>query len=65
MLFKAAAPERRFKVLEHFYRLPEETIQRFYAGDPVQPRPRPPADGKPPVPIARAARCLFESKRPA
>ncbi len=65
MLFNAAAPERRFKVLEHFYRLPEETVQRFYAGrlstlDRIRL-----LTGKPPVPIARAARCVFESKLPA
>ena len=32
MLFRAAEPERRFHVLEQFYRLPEETLGRFYAG---------------------------------
>ena len=65
MLFNAAAQERRFKVLEHFYRLPEETIQRFYAGTLTTFDRIRLLSGKPPVPIARAARCLFESKRPA
>lgn len=65
MLFEAAAPERRFKVLEHFYRLPEETIRRFYAGTLSNLDRFRLLTGKPPVPIARAARCLFESKRPA
>jgi lycopene beta-cyclase len=31
MLFGAFQPERRFTALERFYRLPEETIHRFYA----------------------------------
>jgi lycopene beta-cyclase len=52
-------------VLERFYRLPEETIQRFYAGDLSTLDRIRLLTGKPPVPIAGAARCLFESKRPA
>jgi lycopene beta-cyclase len=31
MLFCAYPPDRRFHVLERFYRLPEATIRRFYA----------------------------------
>jgi lycopene beta-cyclase len=33
LLFRAFAPERRYHVLERFYRLPSETICRFYALD--------------------------------
>lgn len=33
LLFSAFAPERRYHVLERFYRLPPETIRRFYALD--------------------------------
>jgi lycopene beta-cyclase len=33
MLFSAFAPERRYHVLERFYRLPSATIRRFYALD--------------------------------
>ena len=32
MLFHAAPPSQRYRVLEHFYRLPEPVIARFYAG---------------------------------
>lgn len=32
MLFHAAPPRQRYRVLEHFYRLPEPVIARFYAG---------------------------------
>jgi lycopene beta-cyclase len=31
MLFKACAPDQRYKVLERFYRLGAPLIQRFYA----------------------------------
>jgi lycopene beta-cyclase len=31
MMFTGFAPEQRFQVLEHFYRLPEPLIERFYA----------------------------------
>jgi lycopene beta-cyclase len=33
LLFSAFAPEQRYHVLERFYRLPDETIRRFYALD--------------------------------
>ena len=33
LLFTCFAPERRFSVLEHFYRLPEPLIARFYAAE--------------------------------
>lgn len=54
MLFRAAEPAERFRVLEHFYRLPLPTIARFYgarltAFDKVRI-----LSGKPPVPIRRA-----------
>jgi len=33
LMFTAFAPAQRFSVLEHFYRLPEPIIERFYAGE--------------------------------
>jgi lycopene beta-cyclase len=33
MLFTCFAPDERFSVLEHFYRLPEPVIERFYAAE--------------------------------
>jgi lycopene beta-cyclase len=43
MLFRAAEPRLRYRVLEHFYRLPEAVIARFYAGPPhcVRQAPHP------------------------
>ena len=32
MLFRAARPDDRYRVLQHFYRLPEDVVHRFYAG---------------------------------
>jgi lycopene beta-cyclase len=31
MLFLAAEPAERYRILEHFYRLPEDLVSRFYA----------------------------------
>jgi lycopene beta-cyclase len=61
MMFRAAEPSRRYRVLEHFYRLPESLVERFYAGrlswrDRVRI-----LVGKPPVPAWRALRSVFDS----
>jgi lycopene beta-cyclase len=58
LLFGAAEPHQRYRMLERFYRLPESLIERFYAGRST------PADrlrilaGKPPVPVAAALASL-------
>ena len=58
MLFAAARPEERYRVLERFYRLPEPLIERFYSGrSTLGDRIRLLA-GKPPVPLAAALRSL-------
>jgi lycopene beta-cyclase len=59
MLFHGAEPQERYRVLEHFYRLPVSVIGRFYAaaltgGDKLRI-----LSGRPPVPIARAVSALF------
>lgn len=61
MLFRAAAPARRYKVLERFYRLPEPLIERFYAGEATLADKARILSGKPPVPIRRALGCLSEA----
>lgn len=61
MLFRAAAPEARWQVLERFYGLPEGLVRRFYAGrSTVLDKVRILA-GKPPVPIRKALRELRET----
>jgi lycopene beta-cyclase len=61
MLFRAAAPAQRYKVLERFYRLPAPLIERFYAGDATLADKLRILSGKPPVPIGRALGCLSEA----
>ncbi len=61
MLFRAAEPEARWRVLERFYGLPEGLVRRFYAGrSTVLDKARILA-GKPPVPIDKALRELRET----
>jgi lycopene beta-cyclase len=60
MLFSAADPSDRYKVLQRFYRLPKPLIERFYAGK-LQARDKARIlVGKPPVPIRRAMNCVNE-----
>jgi lycopene beta-cyclase len=62
MLFRAADPPERYRVLQRFYRLPARLIARFYAGkSTVLDRARILA-GRPPVSIWRAARALKDSE---
>jgi lycopene beta-cyclase len=59
MLFLAAEPRLRYRVLERFYRLPEPLIERFYAGRPGWADRARILTGKPPVPLGRALPCLL------
>jgi lycopene beta-cyclase len=54
MLFGAARPEDRWRVLERFYRLPEPLIERFYAGDSTKADMLRILAGKPPVSLNAA-----------
>lgn len=63
MLFGAAAPIDRYKVLERFYRLDRKLIERFYAGrstlfDKVRV-----LSGKPPVPLLGALAVITGLKK--
>jgi lycopene beta-cyclase len=61
MLFRAAEPTKRYKVLERFYRLPVPLIERFYAAEATLGDKLRILSGKPPVPIGRALACLSEA----
>ena len=62
LLFKAAAPPARYRVLQRFYTLSGPLISRFYSGkSTLWDRFRILA-GKPPVPIHRAIRAILETK---
>ena len=60
MLFRAAHPDARYKVLERFYRLPQPLIERFYAARSTLADKARILSGKPPVPIGAALACLVE-----
>jgi lycopene beta-cyclase len=63
MLFRAAQPERRYRILERFYRLPEPLIERFYAARSTALDKVRVLSGRPPVPITAALGCLVERGR--
>jgi lycopene beta-cyclase len=63
MLFRAAEPRHRYRVLEHFYRLPEPVIARFYAGQLTAFDKLRILSGRPPVPVGRALKAM-RSTRP-
>jgi lycopene beta-cyclase len=63
MLYRAAKPEQRYRVLEHFYRLPQPLVGRFYAGrltfrDKIRV-----LSGRPPVPVGRALLALVAPRK--
>ena len=58
MLFRAAEPAERYRILERFYRLDRRLIGRFYAGRSTLMDKARILTGRPPVPIGRAVRAL-------
>ena len=59
MLFIASKPEERYRILEHFYRLPAPLVGRFYGGRLTWADRARILSGKPPVPVGRAIGSLF------
>ena len=64
MLLLGARPEERYRIFEHFYRLPEPLVERFYAGSSTLPDKARVLIGKPPIPIPRAIRALLGKGAP-
>lgn len=62
MLFRAAEPEERYRILERFYRLSPALIGRFYAGRSTMTDKARVLTGKPPVPISRAVRAIIGAR---
>lgn len=62
MLFRAADPPARYRLLERFYRLDEGLIGRFYAGRSTWIDKARILIGKPPVPLRRALRAIREDR---
>ena len=58
MLFLAAKPNERVRVFEHFYRLPDDLVGRFYGGRLSLADKARILTGKPPVPVLRALKAI-------
>jgi len=61
MLFKAALPGERWRVLQRFYGLDEALVARFYAGHSNALDKIRILTGKPPVPLGRAIRAVMDA----
>lgn len=61
MLFLAGSPDRRWRVMERFYRLPAPLIARFYAARLHLLDKASILSGKPPVPVGAAMRAAFSN----
>ncbi|MEP9403872.1 lycopene beta-cyclase CrtY [Sphingomonas sp. VNH70] len=59
MLFRAAEPAERYRILERFYRLDPKLVGRFYAGRSTFVDKARVLIGKPPVPIGRAVSAIL------
>jgi lycopene beta-cyclase len=64
MMFEAAEPAERYRTLAHFYRLPEASIGRFYAGRLTLADQARLLSGRPPVPVGRALRAIARGLAP-
>ena len=64
MLFGAAVPEERYRVLERHYKLDAALVQRFYAAELSATDQFHVLAGRPPVPIGRAVAALIRQARP-
>ncbi|MEO1014350.1 MAG: lycopene beta-cyclase CrtY [Pseudomonadota bacterium] len=62
LLYYAARPETRYKVLGRFYRLGEPLIERFYAAASTKQDKMRVLVGKPPVSFLRAVECVDEAR---
>lgn len=59
MLFHAALPDERFKVFQHFYRLPVDLVLRFYGGMPTGADKLRILSGRPPIPVMTALKAIL------
>ena len=62
MLFRASAPQERYKILERFYTMKPDLIARFYAGKSSAMDKLRIVSGKPPVPMGKAINAIRKSK---
>lgn len=64
MLFEAAVPHERWRVMQRFYGLPEPLIARFYAGRPTLRDKLRIVSDRPPVPMVAALQAAFGRHAP-
>jgi len=62
MLFRAAYPHERYRIMERFYTLSEPLIARFYAAQSTRFDQLRILTGKPPIPIPRALGAILRTK---
>ena len=62
MLFGAASPQERYRVFEHFYRLPGDLVERFYSCRSTPFDKARILIGKPPLPISRAVAAIISHR---
>ncbi len=62
MLFRAAYPHERYRIMERFYTLPAALIARFYAARSTRFDQLRVLTGKPPIPIPRALGAILRTK---
>lgn len=65
MLFYAAPPLQRYRVLQRFYKLPQQLIERFYAAQLTWLDRLRILTGKPPVPVLSAFRAAMQTGKEA
>jgi lycopene beta-cyclase len=63
MMFHGAGTADRYKILERFYRLDPDLICRFYAGRSRLSDKLRIVSGKPPIPVGRGLRALWENRK--
>lgn len=63
MLFFAGEPAQRYRVLQRFYTLPQQLIERFYAARLTRLDQLRILSGKPPVPVAAALRAICDLRK--
>ncbi|MEO8722684.1 MAG: lycopene beta-cyclase CrtY [Sphingobium sp.] len=61
MLFRAAAPQERYRIFARFYQLAEPLIARFYSGETSAGDKIRILCGRPPVPIRAAMRAVMKT----
>lgn len=61
MLFFAGAPTQRYRLLQRFYTLPHQLIERFYAAQPTLFDKLRILSGKPPVPVLGAVKAMCKT----